>query len=184
MEQVLNLQISVHTGWIQPSECVMFLTSSVGSWPLSVPLRGGLFWSWALSFISVWDCLICSIVFLVIVLGLWLCWRQSLSARTPVRKPKCMKSCPFSPTPILTEGSEEIKNKLGTLLVSGFLHMSLWVSQPPVQCAACSAPELERVWNDEVWDCVLCYDQSALSSKGQQQLMKPLTPFATWLPVT
>lgn len=30
---------------------------------------------------------------IVIMLGLWLSWRLALSQQTPVRKPKCMKSC-------------------------------------------------------------------------------------------
>lgn len=78
IDQGLNLQISLHTVWMhdQPSDCVcdvfnllcgpLHLASECSSWRMGwgwgCGRVVGLFWSWALSFISGGDCLICSIV--------------------------------------------------------------------------------------------------------------------------
>lgn len=68
IDQVLNLQIILHTieSMIRLlTVSVVFLKSSTGhhTWPLSVPHGGGVcFGREHFSFISVGDCLICSIV--------------------------------------------------------------------------------------------------------------------------
>lgn len=131
----------------------------------------------------------------VIMPGLWLTWRLALSKKKlqqgnqsawkvpPLQQLLNFTSrlpCSGNNPPLFAEGSEWIKNKVFSLLVSGFLQMS------EVKCVAECAVELGCMnWWGVRLHTLLWSERWEFKGPAAtlNQLMKPLTPLSTCLAV-